>query len=76
MAVSRDGVGESLALELSGNMRVAELRPVPGYAKADTADGTDRYAENRRIVLEIVSSSDADHRTVAVSDVRIAAAAQ
>jgi hypothetical protein len=105
-----DGVGETLVLDLGGSVRVAEVALVPGYAKTDAADGTDRYAENRRItavrwrfedgttveqdldadpalrdlqalrippratqrlVLEIVSSSDAERDTVAVSDVRI-----
>ena len=105
-----DGIGETLVLDLGGSVRVAEVALVPGYAKTDAADGTDRYAENRRItavrwrfddgttveqdldpdpalrdlqavrippratqrlVLEIVSSSDAERDTVAVSDVRI-----
>jgi hypothetical protein len=109
-----DGVGETLVLDLGGSVRVAEVALVPGYAKTDVADGTDRYAENRRItavrwrfddgttveqeldpdpalrdlqtirvppratqrlVLEIVSSSDADRDTVAVSDVRISSPA-
>ena len=38
-----------LVLDLGGPIRVAELALVPGYAKTDAADGTDRYAENRRI---------------------------
>ena len=46
---SGDGVGEMLVLDLGGSVRVAELALVPGYAKTDAADGTDRYAENRRI---------------------------
>jgi hypothetical protein len=105
-----DGIGETLVLDLGGSVRVAEVALVPGYAKTDAADGTDRYAENRRIravrwrfddgttveqdldpdpalrdlqalrippratqrlVLEIVSSSDAERDTVAVSDVQI-----
>jgi len=109
-----DGVGETLVLDLGGSVRVAEVALVPGYAKTDVADGTDRYTENRRItavrwrfddgttveqeldpdpalrdlqtirvppratrrlVLEIVSSSDADRDTVAVSDVRISSPA-
>ena len=102
--------GETLVLDLGGSVRVAEVALVPGYAKTDAADGTDRYAENRRItavrwrfddgtteeqdldpdpalrdlqalriapretqrlVLEIVSSSDAERDSVAVSDMRI-----
>jgi hypothetical protein len=106
-----DGVNESLVLDLGGSIRVAEVGLVPGYAKTDPADDTDRYAENRRLtavrwrfddgttveqeldpdpdsrdlqtmrippvattrlVLEIVTSSDGDRDTVAVSDLRIA----
>jgi hypothetical protein len=109
-----DGVGETLVLDLGGSVRVAEVALVPGYAKTDAADGSDRYAENRRItavrwrfddgstvdqeldpdptlrdlqtlrippratqrlVLEIVSSSDGERDTIAVSDVRISSPA-
>jgi hypothetical protein len=109
-----DGVGETFVVDLGGPVRVAELGLVPGYAKTDAADGTDRYAENRRITavrwrlddgstidqqldpnpdlrdlqtmripvatsqrvaMEIVSSSDADRDTVAVSELQISAAA-
>jgi len=109
-----DGIGEMLVLDLGGSVRIAEVALVPGYAKTDAADGTDRYAENRRItavrwrfddgttveqeldpdptlrdlqtfrvppratqrlVLEIVSSSDAERDTVAVSAVRISSPA-
>ncbi|MGH8774986.1 MAG: NADase-type glycan-binding domain-containing protein [Jiangellaceae bacterium] len=44
-----DGVGETLVLDLGGSVEVAEVGLVPGYAKTDPVDGTDRYAENRRI---------------------------
>jgi len=44
-----DGVEESIVLDLGGSIRVAEVGLVPGYAKTDPADDTDRYAENRRI---------------------------
>jgi hypothetical protein len=109
-----DGVGEILVVDLGESIRVAQLGMVPGYAKTDAVDGTDRYAENRRltavrwrfddgttidqqldpdaelrdmqtiripvvtsqrVAMEIVSSSDADRDTVAVSELRIAAAA-
>jgi hypothetical protein len=109
-----DGAGETLVLDLGGIVPVAELGLVPGYAKTDAADGTDRYAENRRITavrwrfddgttvdqqlepdpalrdlqtlrisltatrriaLEIVGSSDAARNTIAVSDLRVSAAA-
>jgi hypothetical protein len=109
-----DGVGETLVIDLGGPIRVAELGLLPGYAKTDATDGTDRYAENRRltavrwrfddgttidqqldpdpqlrdiqtiripvttgerVTMEIVSSSDADRDAVAVSELRVSAAA-
>ncbi len=109
-----DGIGETLVIDLGGSVRVAELGLVPGYAKTDASDGTDRYAENRRltavrwrfddgttieqeldpdpelrdlqtiripvatsqrVAMEIVSSSDADRNTVAISELQISAAA-
>lgn len=107
------GRGERLTLELPAGTRVAEVGLVPGYAKTDPADGTDRYAQNNRItavrwhfddgsthlqrmdgdpddrsmrtlrvpvtrtgtvVLEIVRSAPGPRTTVAVSEVRVAAA--
>jgi hypothetical protein len=44
-----DGAGERLVLDLGGSVQVAEVGLVPGYAKTDPADNSDRYAENRRI---------------------------
>lgn len=44
-----DGRGERLTLDLPSGTRVAEVGLVPGYAKTDPADGTDRYAQNNRI---------------------------
>ena len=46
-----DGVNESLVLDLGGSVRVAEVGLVPGYAKTDPGDGTDRYGENRRLTM-------------------------
>jgi hypothetical protein len=109
-----DGVGEELVVDLGESIRVAQLGLVPGYAKTDADDGTDRYAENRRltavrwrfddgttidqqldpdaklrdlqtiripvitsqrVAMEIVSSSDADRDSVAVSELHVASAA-
>lgn len=44
-----EGRGERLTLDLPSGTRVAEVGLVPGYAKTDPADGTDRYAQNNRI---------------------------
>lgn len=108
-----DGVGETLVIDLGEPVRVAEVGLVPGYAKTDPSDDTDRYAENRRLTavrwrfdddttveqeldadaqrrdlqtmrvpvrstqqltMEILSSSDGDRDTIAVSDLRVSAA--
>lgn len=45
------GVGESITLQLSQELQVAELGLVPGYAKTDPRSGADRYAENNRITM-------------------------
>ncbi len=44
-----DGVGQTLTIDLGAAAQVSGLGIVPGYAKTDPADGTDRYAENRRL---------------------------
>ncbi len=44
-----DGVGQQLTIDLGGAAQITELAIVPGYAKTDPADDTDRYAENRRL---------------------------
>jgi len=45
------GTGESITLQLSQELQVAELGLVPGYAKTDPRSGADRYAENNRITM-------------------------
>ncbi|WP_420821617.1 NADase-type glycan-binding domain-containing protein [Pseudonocardia acidicola] len=44
-----DGVGQSLKLTFTSPVRLRTIGIVPGLAKTDPADGTDRYAQNRRI---------------------------
>jgi hypothetical protein len=43
------GVGQRLVLRLGGDVKVAEVGLIPGYAKTDPDSGVDRYAENNRI---------------------------
>lgn len=45
------GTGESIRLQLSAELQVAELGLVPGYAKTDPRSGVDRYAENNRLTV-------------------------
>lgn len=44
-----DGVGQALTLAFAQPVRISSVGVVPGLAKTDPADGTDRYAQNRRI---------------------------
>ncbi|MGH4023152.1 MAG: discoidin domain-containing protein [Pseudonocardiaceae bacterium] len=43
------GVGHQLEVSFPGQMTLTGVGLVPGYAKTDAYDGTDRYAQNRRI---------------------------
>lgn len=44
-----DGVGQRLEISFPGRVTLTSIGLVPGYAKTDPYDGTDRYAQNRRI---------------------------
>lgn len=44
-----DGTGETLTLTLGGNRRVLSVGLVPGFDHVDPCDGTDRFAQNRRV---------------------------
>jgi serine/threonine protein kinase len=45
-----DGVGETLSYRFAaGSVYVTSVGLIPGYAKIDPTDGTDRFLENRRI---------------------------
>jgi hypothetical protein len=44
-----DGAGRSVQVTFDRPVRLTQVGLVPGYAKTDTTDGTDRYAQNRRI---------------------------
>lgn len=47
--VRGDGVGESLTLEFDRPIVISAIQLVPGYAKIDPIDGTDRFFQNRRV---------------------------
>ena len=55
-----DGAGESITLQLSKELQVAELGLVPGYAKTDPRNGADRYAENNRLTVVRWTFPDGD----------------
>ena len=43
------GVGQQLQVSFPGRVALTSIGMVPGYAKTDPYDGTDRYTQNRRI---------------------------
>ncbi|MGH3811486.1 MAG: NADase-type glycan-binding domain-containing protein [Pseudonocardiaceae bacterium] len=44
-----DGVGQWLKISFQSSATLTSIGIMPGYAKTDPSDGTDRYAQNRRI---------------------------
>jgi hypothetical protein len=44
-----NGNGKTVKVTFSSPARIVGVGMIPGYAKVDPADGTDRYAQNRRI---------------------------
>jgi hypothetical protein len=44
-----DGAGTTVKVTFSSPVKIVQVGMIPGYAKTDPADGTDRYAQNRRI---------------------------
>ncbi|RRR74590.1 MAG: hypothetical protein EI684_06685 [Candidatus Viridilinea halotolerans] len=47
--VPGDGFGEALFLEFATPIRIHEIQLIPGYAKIDPSDGTNRFYQNRRV---------------------------
>lgn len=43
------GVGQYIEFRFAGPSRLHRIGIIPGYAKIDPADGTDRYVQNRRV---------------------------
>jgi hypothetical protein len=48
--VDGSGVGQRLEMALGGPRTITEVGLLPGYAKVDPCDGTDRFTQNRRVV--------------------------
>ncbi len=44
-----NGIGEVLVVDLGRTTKVTSVGLLPGYGKIDPTDGTDRFAENRRV---------------------------
>lgn len=47
--VAGDGMNQWLLLEFAGPVEVGEVLILPGYAKIDPVDGTNRFWQNRRV---------------------------
>ncbi|WP_129677984.1 hypothetical protein [Candidatus Chloroploca sp. Khr17] len=47
--VAGTGVNTSIVIEFAAPVRLSEISLLPGYAKIDPVDGTDRFQQNRRI---------------------------
>jgi serine/threonine-protein kinase len=58
-----DGIGEALVLDLGQSVHVTRIGLIPGYAKVDPADQTDRFFENRRVVEVEYSFTDGSTAT-------------
>ncbi|EFO79060.1 serine/threonine protein kinase [Oscillochloris trichoides DG-6] len=56
--VPGDGIGQGLQLELGAPMLISEVQVIPGYAKVDPTDGTNRFWQNRRVVTVSLEFSD------------------
>lgn len=44
-----DGVNQTIVVSLRGRSLVSQVGLIPGYAKTDSLDGTDRFVQNGRI---------------------------
>lgn len=73
-------VGQKLVLRLGGDVDVAQVGLIPGYAKRDPASGVDRYAENNRITrvrwmlgdgVTVVQRLDPDPSTRSIQLLRV-----
>ncbi|HVK25252.1 MAG TPA: discoidin domain-containing protein [Actinokineospora sp.] len=53
-----DGSGQTLTLRFVATATVTELSVIPGFAKVDPYDGTDRYTQGRRIAVVAIGFDD------------------
>lgn len=68
--VDGDGVGQWVELEFAGPVEIREVRIVPGYAKIDPRDGTDRFLQNRRVSRVRLEFSDGTFVEAELADSR------
>jgi hypothetical protein len=63
-----NGVGESLVLNYDRTVHVTWVGLIPGYAKVDPSDNTNRFTQNRRIRVARFSFSDGSGINVRFQD--------
>jgi len=69
--VEGDGFGATLTYRtVSGPVYVTEVGLIPGYAKVDPVDGTDRFTQNRRVLRVTWAFDDGVTQGQAFSDSR------
>jgi hypothetical protein len=66
--VPGDGVGDYITLSWDEPVVVDTITVIPGYAKIDEVDGTDRFYQNRRVVEAEISLDEDYTRTVTFAD--------
>jgi serine/threonine protein kinase/SH3-like domain-containing protein len=66
--VPGDGVGQWLMLAFEQPVRVSDVRLLPGYAKIDPYDGTNRFTQNRRVQRVRLEFSDGSSAEASFAD--------
>ncbi|MEX5718763.1 NADase-type glycan-binding domain-containing protein [Geodermatophilus maliterrae] len=66
--VPGDGVGQYLELTFDVPVYVDSIAVVPGYAKVDPTDGTDRFRQNRRVSSAVFHFSGGEELQVSYAD--------
>lgn len=62
------GVGTMLTFNFDPPVQVATMHVLPGYAKVDPLDGSDRWAQNGRVTSVRLTASDGRSDVVALND--------
>lgn len=66
--VAGDGVGSTINIAFSGAVHLTEIGLIPGYAKVDPTDGTDRWSQNGRVARARFTFTDGQTIDVDYSD--------
>lgn len=68
--VAGAGINQYMQLDFAGPVRVREILVLPGYAKTDPFDGTDRFKQNRRVSRVRLEFSDGSSVEAQFADAR------